>query len=109
MLSRSNTLLVLYTCMLLGSQARVAIVFMFMLWKFGSFSFCLVSFGLKLVSNKNRNNLIMLVEELLWSCINVYLSHFLQPNAETEDGITPLLSSVAAGSLACLELLIQVT
>jgi len=32
----------------------------------------------------------------------------LQPNAETDDGITPLLSAVAAGSLACLELLIQV-
>lgn len=32
----------------------------------------------------------------------------LQPNAESEDDITPLLSSVAAGSLPCLELLIQV-
>lgn len=32
----------------------------------------------------------------------------LQPNAETEDGITPLLSAVAAGSLTCLLLLIEV-
>jgi hypothetical protein len=32
----------------------------------------------------------------------------LQPNTETDDGITPLLSSVAAGSLPCLEVLIQV-
>lgn len=32
----------------------------------------------------------------------------LQPNTETDDNVTPLLSSVAAGSLACLELLIQV-
>nr|AFP55570.1 hypothetical protein [Rosa rugosa] len=31
-----------------------------------------------------------------------------KPNAESDDDITPLLSSVAAGSLACLELLIQV-
>ncbi|KAL6146788.1 hypothetical protein ACLB2K_057465 [Fragaria x ananassa] len=29
------------------------------------------------------------------------------PNAESDDDITPLLSAVAAGSLACLELLIQ--
>jgi len=33
----------------------------------------------------------------------------LQPNADTDDGITPLLSAVAAGSLACLEILIQVS
>lgn len=32
----------------------------------------------------------------------------LQPNIETDDGITPLLSAVAACSLPCLELLIQV-
>ncbi|CAK9144210.1 unnamed protein product, partial [Ilex paraguariensis] len=31
----------------------------------------------------------------------------LSPNAETDDNITPLLSAVAAGSLACLEQLIQ--
>ncbi|KAG5539326.1 hypothetical protein RHGRI_019779 [Rhododendron griersonianum] len=41
--------------------------------------------------------------------VKVLLEHHADPNAETEDGITPLLSSVAAGSLACLELLIQVT
>ncbi|KAI8546076.1 hypothetical protein RHMOL_Rhmol07G0088100 [Rhododendron molle] len=39
--------------------------------------------------------------------LKVLLEHHADPNAETEDGITPLLSSVAAGSLACLELLIQ--
>ncbi|XP_058226113.1 uncharacterized protein LOC131334839 [Rhododendron vialii] len=39
--------------------------------------------------------------------VKVLLEHHTDPNAETEDGITPLLSSVAAGSLACLELLIQ--
>ena len=32
----------------------------------------------------------------------------LQPNAETEDNVTPLLSAVAAGSMACLELLVKV-
>ena len=35
-------------------------------------------------------------------------SNIFQPNAETDDDITPLLSAVAAGSLACLDLLIQV-
>ncbi|KAI9119658.1 hypothetical protein K1719_009534 [Acacia pycnantha] len=30
-----------------------------------------------------------------------------RPNAETDDGVTPLLSSVAAGSLTCIELLVQ--
>lgn len=39
--------------------------------------------------------------------VKVLLEHNANPNAETEDNITPLLSSVAAGSLACLELLIQ--
>ncbi|XP_015875446.3 uncharacterized protein LOC107412234 [Ziziphus jujuba] len=39
--------------------------------------------------------------------VKVLLEHHANPNAETDDGITPLLSSVAAGSLACLELLIQ--
>lgn len=37
-----------------------------------------------------------------------FLDIVLQPNAETDDSITPLASAVAAGSLACLELLIQV-
>lgn len=32
----------------------------------------------------------------------------LQPNAETDDSITPLLSAVAAGSLPCIELLLKV-
>ncbi|KAI3516778.1 hypothetical protein L1887_15801 [Cichorium endivia] len=31
----------------------------------------------------------------------------VKPNIETDDGITPLLSVVAAGSLPCLEMLIQ--
>uniref|UniRef100_A0A5B7BTU0 Putative ankyrin-1 n=1 Tax=Davidia involucrata TaxID=16924 RepID=A0A5B7BTU0_DAVIN len=39
--------------------------------------------------------------------VKVLLDHHADPNAETDDNITPLLSSVAAGSLACLELLIQ--
>ncbi|KAH7864121.1 hypothetical protein Vadar_026028 [Vaccinium darrowii] len=39
--------------------------------------------------------------------VKLLLEHRADPNAETEDNITPLLSSVAAGSLACLELLIQ--
>ncbi|KAI3710512.1 hypothetical protein L2E82_40295 [Cichorium intybus] len=33
----------------------------------------------------------------------------VKPNIETDDGITPLLSAVAAGSLPCLELLIQLS
>lgn len=44
---------------------------------------------------------------VLCSYINSWFL-FLQPNAESDDDITPLLSSVAAGSLPCLELLIQV-
>ncbi|CAK7340995.1 unnamed protein product [Dovyalis caffra] len=40
--------------------------------------------------------------------LKVLLKHHANPNCETEDGVTPLLSSVAAGSLACLELLVQV-
>ncbi|XP_022744478.1 ankyrin-1-like isoform X2 [Durio zibethinus] len=39
--------------------------------------------------------------------VKVLLEHHANPNAETEDNITPLLSAVAAGSLACLDLLIQ--
>ncbi|KAF7817823.1 Ankyrin-1 isoform A [Senna tora] len=39
--------------------------------------------------------------------VSVLLEHHANPNVETDDGVTPLLSSVAAGSLACLELLIQ--
>ncbi|KAK4282898.1 hypothetical protein QN277_014223 [Acacia crassicarpa] len=35
------------------------------------------------------------------------LEHHANPNAETDDGVTPLLSSVAAGSLTCIELLVQ--
>lgn len=42
------------------------------------------------------------------SSIFFFFDIILQPNAETEDNITPLLSAVAAGSLACLDLLIQV-
>ncbi|KAG2268317.1 hypothetical protein Bca52824_062872 [Brassica carinata] len=33
--------------------------------------------------------------------------HYAAPNAETEDNVTPLLSAVAAGSMACLELLVK--
>lgn len=39
--------------------------------------------------------------------VKVLLEHHANPNAETEDNITPLLSAVAAGSLTCLDLLIQ--
>ncbi|GMI65206.1 tetratricopeptide repeat 10 [Hibiscus trionum] len=39
--------------------------------------------------------------------VKVLLEHNANPNAETEDDVTPLLSAVAAGSLACLDLLIQ--
>ncbi|KAE8734667.1 putative WD-repeat protein [Hibiscus syriacus] len=39
--------------------------------------------------------------------VKVLLEHNANPNAETEDNVTPLLSAVAAGSLACLDLLIQ--
>ncbi|KAK9292321.1 hypothetical protein L1049_020287 [Liquidambar formosana] len=39
--------------------------------------------------------------------VKVLLEHHADPNAETDDDITPLLSAVAAGSLGCLELLIQ--
>ncbi|KAJ4719683.1 Ankyrin repeat family protein [Melia azedarach] len=39
--------------------------------------------------------------------VKVLLEHHANPNAETEDNITPLLSAVAAGSLACLDLLVQ--
>ncbi|XP_021773189.1 ankyrin-1-like [Chenopodium quinoa] len=39
--------------------------------------------------------------------VEVLLEHHANPNSETDEGITPLLSSVAAGSLECLEQLIQ--
>ncbi|KAK8576161.1 hypothetical protein V6N13_090638 [Hibiscus sabdariffa] len=39
--------------------------------------------------------------------VKVLLEHNANPNAETEDNVTPLLSAVAAGSLSCLDLLIQ--
>ncbi|KAL1211633.1 Hsp70-Hsp90 organizing protein 3 [Cardamine amara subsp. amara] len=39
--------------------------------------------------------------------VEVLLEHNANPNAETEDDITPLLSAVAAGSVACLELLVK--
>ncbi|XP_028790259.1 uncharacterized protein LOC114746212 isoform X2 [Neltuma alba] len=39
--------------------------------------------------------------------VSVLLEHHANPNAETDDGVTPLLSSVAAGSLTCIELLVQ--
>ncbi|XP_065853514.1 uncharacterized protein [Euphorbia lathyris] len=39
--------------------------------------------------------------------VEVLLEHHANPNGETEDGITPLLSAVAAGSLTCIELLVQ--
>lgn len=39
--------------------------------------------------------------------LKLLLKNKADPNIETDDGITPLLSTVAAGSLPCLELLIQ--
>ncbi|XP_062179888.1 uncharacterized protein LOC133884474 [Phragmites australis] len=39
--------------------------------------------------------------------VKLLLQHNAKPNTETDDGITPLLSAVAAGSLPCLEVLIQ--
>ncbi|CAO2837046.1 unnamed protein product [Amaranthus hypochondriacus] len=39
--------------------------------------------------------------------VEVLLEHHANPNSETDENITPLLSAVAAGSLACLEKLIQ--
>ncbi|GJM94260.1 hypothetical protein PR202_ga10890 [Eleusine coracana subsp. coracana] len=39
--------------------------------------------------------------------VKLLLEHNAKPNTETDDGITPLLSTVAAGSLPCLEVLIQ--
>ncbi|XP_047948377.1 uncharacterized protein LOC125194283 [Salvia hispanica] len=39
--------------------------------------------------------------------VKLLLEHKANPDAKTEDDITPLLSAVAAGSLACLELLIK--
>uniref|UniRef100_A0A0E0KXG6 Serine/threonine-protein kinase BSK1-like TPR repeats domain-containing protein n=1 Tax=Oryza punctata TaxID=4537 RepID=A0A0E0KXG6_ORYPU len=39
--------------------------------------------------------------------VKLLLQHDAKPNTETDDGITSLLSAVAAGSLPCLEILIQ--
>ncbi|XP_038716395.1 ankyrin-1 isoform X1 [Tripterygium wilfordii] len=39
--------------------------------------------------------------------VKVLLEHQANPNAATEDDVTPLLSAVAAGSLACSNLLVQ--
>lgn len=51
---------------------------------------------------------------LLWAAghaqqdaVKALLEHHADPNAETDDNVTPLISAVAAGSLACLEILIQ--
>ncbi|KAH0877489.1 LOW QUALITY PROTEIN: hypothetical protein HID58_064883 [Brassica napus] len=45
---------------------------------------------------------------LIWDAGHDLLDHNVDPNAETEDNVTPLLSAVAAGSMACLELLVKV-
>lgn len=39
--------------------------------------------------------------------VKLLLQHDAKPNTENDDGITPLLSAVAAGSLPCLDILIQ--
>ncbi|XP_078435400.1 ankyrin repeat family protein [Wolffia australiana] len=39
--------------------------------------------------------------------VKVLLNHQANPNARTDDDITPLLSAVAAGSVSCLKLLIE--
>lgn len=41
------------------------------------------------------------------NAVKVLLEHHADPNIETDDGITPLFSAVAAGSVPCVELLIQ--
>lgn len=41
------------------------------------------------------------------NAVEVLLENHANPNCETDEGITPLLSAVAAGALACLEQLIQ--
>ena len=43
------------------------------------------------------------------SCLMFTFNIFsFQPNAQTDDDVTPLVSAVAAGSLSCLKLLIEV-
>ncbi|KAG2249402.1 hypothetical protein Bca52824_089030 [Brassica carinata] len=44
---------------------------------------------------------------LIWDAGHDLLDHNVDPNAVTEDNVTPLLSAVAAGSMACLELLVK--
>ncbi|CAN6919930.1 unnamed protein product [Brassica oleracea] len=44
---------------------------------------------------------------LIWDAGHDLLDHNVDPNAVTEDNVTPLLSAVAAGSMACLELLFK--
>ncbi|KAJ4817345.1 hypothetical protein LUZ62_029911 [Rhynchospora pubera] len=39
--------------------------------------------------------------------VKLLLKHNAKANSETDDGITPLLSAVAAGSIQCLQLLIE--
>ncbi|KAL3829862.1 hypothetical protein ACJIZ3_018664 [Penstemon smallii] len=39
--------------------------------------------------------------------VKLLLEHNANPNVKTEDDVTPLLSAVAAGSLACVDLLIE--
>ncbi|KAJ6682813.1 ANKYRIN REPEAT FAMILY PROTEIN [Salix koriyanagi] len=45
--------------------------------------------------------------ELMEYLLSKGAEHHANPNSKTEDDVTPLLSAVAAGSLACLELLVQ--
>ncbi|KAL0687601.1 hypothetical protein Bca4012_087278 [Brassica carinata] len=44
---------------------------------------------------------------LIWDAGHDLLDHNVDPNTVTEDNVTPLLSAVAAGSMACLELLVK--
>ena len=50
-------------------------------------------------------NLVRLPAMLI---IGLILYPFVQPNIENADGATALLSAVAAGSLPCLEVLLEV-
>jgi len=50
-------------------------------------------------------NLVRLPAMLI---IGLILYLFVQPNIENADGATALLSAVAAGSLPCLEVLLEV-
>uniref|UniRef100_A0A2P2JZZ6 Ankyrin-1-like n=1 Tax=Rhizophora mucronata TaxID=61149 RepID=A0A2P2JZZ6_RHIMU len=69
---------------------------------------CLLAKGVQVDSESDSGSpLIWAAGHNQQDALKVLLEHHADPNEETEDNISPLLSAVAAGSFACVELLVQ--